>query len=148
MCGFAGLLVHRSVDPHERLCEIAGRMAATLYHRGPDDCGVWADAAQGFAVGFRRLSVIDLSPTGHQPMVSPSGRFVIAYNGEVYNHPEIRRTLEKDRGIRFRGQSDTEVILAAVDEWGLERALEGFVGMFAFALWDRREQRLLLVRDR
>src|SRR5687768_3460065 len=111
MCGFAGYLSAHSDEPYERLCEIAGRMAATLHHRGPDDYGVWADSAHGYAVGFRRLSVIDLSPSGHQPMVSPSGRYVIAYNGEVYNHPEIRRTLEKDRGIRFRGQSDTEVLL-------------------------------------
>ena len=148
MCGFAGFLSVNSADPQERLCEIAGRMAATLQHRGPDDCGVWADADAGYAVGFRRLSIIDLTPSGHQPMLSPSGRFVIAYNGEVYNHSELRSILDKDHGVRFRGNSDTEVILAAVEEWGLERALERFVGMFAFALWDRRKRRLLLARDR
>ncbi len=148
MCGFAGFLSVGSTDPEERLCDIAGRMAAKLQHRGPDDCGVWADAGAGFAVGFRRLSVIDLSAAGHQPMVSSSGRFVIAYNGEVYNHPELRATLESDQGVRFRGHSDTEVILAAVEEWGLERALDRFVGMFAFALWDSQSRRLILARDR
>src|SRR5438034_4107857 len=148
MCGFAGLLLSQPDRPAEEMCRIAGRMAGTLRHRGPDDEGTWCDAAAGYVVGFRRLSIIDLSPAGNQPMCSPSGRFVIAYNGEVYNHGELRRTLESDRNLHFKGRSDTEVIIAAIEEWGLQAALQRFIGMFAFALWDRRERRLFLVRDR
>ncbi len=124
-------------------------MATTLQRRGPDDSGEWVDAQVGVALGFRRLSIIDLSPAGHQPMISASGRFVIVYNGEVYNFAEIRKELENLRlAPHFRGGSDTEVILAAVEAYGIEAALAKFVGMFAFALWDRQEHALTLVRDR
>ena len=104
-------------------------MAATLAHRGPDDCGVFVDAGLGLA--HTRLAVVDLSPTGRQPMVSADGRFVIAYNGEVYNAEELRRDLA---GIRFRGHSDTEAILEACAAWGVETTVERLIGMFAFAL--------------
>jgi asparagine synthase (glutamine-hydrolysing) len=122
-------------------------MADQLVHRGPDDSGVWVDAEAGIALGFRRLAIVDLSPTGHQPMTSSSGRYVMVFNGEVYNFGELRKDLES-RGHGFRGHSDTEVMLEAVSEWGLEAAVRKFVGMFAFALWDRRERVLHLVRDR
>ncbi len=131
----------------EELDRILSRMTTTLAHRGPDDNGLWLDQAAGVGLGHRRLSIQDLSPLGHQPMVSPSGRYVIVYNGEVYNFEEIRRAL-CDQAITWRGHSDTEVILAAIETWGLETALQRFVGMFAFALWDSQSQTLHLARDR
>ncbi|MFQ5749725.1 MAG: asparagine synthase (glutamine-hydrolyzing) [Planctomycetota bacterium] len=125
----------------------ARRMAATLRNRGPDDSGTWAEPAAGFALGHQRLSILDLSKEGHQPMISHDERFVMAYNGEVYNFPELRRDLEA-RGHRFHGNSDTEVVLNALAEWGAEAALKRFVGMFALALWDKQDKALLLARDR
>lgn len=122
-------------------------MAATLVHRGPDDHGVWVDPAVGLALGFRRLSIVDLSETGHQPMVSSDHRFVIVFNGEIYNHADVRRDLV-GRGHRFRGSSDTEVILEAVSAWGFEATLPRLNGMFAIALWDAQQRRLWLARDR
>jgi asparagine synthase (glutamine-hydrolysing) len=122
-------------------------MAQTLYHRGPDDHGVWSDPEAGVALSHRRLSIIDLSAAGHQPMASAGGRYVICYNGEVYNFPELRRELEAAGG-QFKGGSDTEVVLAAIERWGVDVAIERLIGMFAFALWDRRERQLILVRDR
>jgi asparagine synthase (glutamine-hydrolysing) len=122
-------------------------MADTLFHRGPDDAGTWIDKNAGIALGHRRLSIIDLSPEGHQPMTSHSGRYVMAYNGEIYNFRELRKELERD-GVQWRGHSDTEVMLAAFEAWGVEGALQRFNGMFAFALWDRNEKALHLARDR
>lgn len=122
-------------------------MAGQLTHRGPDDSGFWVDAGAGIALGFRRLAILDLTPAGHQPMTSSDGRYVMVFNGEVYNFADMRTELEP-LGHAFRGHSDTEVMLEAVSEWGLEAAAKKFVGMFAFALWDRRERVLHLVRDR
>ena len=151
MCGFAGILDTARRMDLEELGDTALRMADRLAHRGPDDRGVWADADTGIALGFRRLAIVDLSPEGHQPMTSACGRYVIAFNGEVYNHRSLRKDLEGGAdglSVRFRGHSDTEVLLAAIARWGLRRAVERSAGMFAFALWDRRERRLHLVRDR
>ena len=127
----------------------ARAMAAALVHRGPDDEGVWTDAAAGIGLGFRRLAIVDLSPAGHQPMESTSGRLQIVFNGEIYNHRELRRRLLAEQpDAHFRGHSDTEVLLAAIEAWGLQTTLERAVGMFALAVWDRREQTLSLARDR
>lgn len=147
MCGLVGFLGGRlpSVD---RL-SIASDMALRIAHRGPDDAGEWSDPQTGYTIAFRRLAILDLSPAGHQPMASASGRFVLAFNGEVYNFEQIRRELQEG-GLApaFRGHSDTEVMLAAFDAWGVESAIRRFIGMFAIALWDRQERRLHLVRDR
>ena len=146
MCGLAGFLQGGVSNP-ECFRTIISAMADQLVHRGPDDSGVWVDAEAGVALGFRRLAILDLTPEGHQPMLSACGRYVIVFNGEVYNFAELREELEP-RGHKFRGHSDTEVMLAAIREWGLEAAVKRFVGMFAFALWDRQERALHLVRDR
>lgn len=145
MCGIAGILTTRG-SLSNVLEPMARRMSDRLVHRGPDDEGVWADPSAGIALGFRRLSIIDLSAAGHQPMQSHSGRFTIVFNGEVYNYVELRRELEQV-GVRFRGHSDTEVILAAFERWGIEPAVKRFVGMFAIAVWDAPRRRLFLIRD-
>jgi asparagine synthase (glutamine-hydrolysing) len=146
MCGFAGLLTTTPYR-HDDLADAARRMIGPIAHRGPDDSGIWADEEVGFAFGFRRLAILDLSPYGHQPMCSPSGRFVAAFNGEVYNFIELRHELQQ-KGFRFRGRSDTEVILAAFEQWGIHDAVRRLVGMFAIAIWDTERRELSLVRDR
>jgi asparagine synthase (glutamine-hydrolysing) len=146
MCGITGFLTTNGGST-EHLAATAALMADQIAHRGPDDSGVWTDPQAGVALAFRRLSILDLSSAGHQPMTSESGRYVIVFNGEIYNFDEIRRALEP-LGHHFRGHSDTEVMLAAFEEWGPEIAVRKFTGMFAFALWDRRERVLSLVRDR
>ncbi len=148
MCGIAGYWNFAADSPADALEGNAAAMANAIRHRGPDGCGTWADPAAGLALGHRRLSIIDLSDAGRQPMASASGRTLITYNGEVYNAPEIRRELEARHGIAFRGHSDTEVVLEACEAWGVEKAAKAFVGMFAFALWDREARALTLVRDR
>jgi asparagine synthase (glutamine-hydrolysing) len=148
MCGIAGFFRPAGLAANGAEPDLA-RMSACLFHRGPDDSGTWVDAAAGIALGHRRLSILDLSSAGHQPMVSASGRYVIAFNGEIYNHPEVRRELElSEASPQWRGHSDTEILLSAFDRWGIEAALTRTVGMFAFALWDRNERILTLARDR
>lgn len=147
MCGIAGFWTQRAGSADA--AQIAAAMAERIAHRGPDDDGVWVDSQVGFAVGHRRLAIIDLSPAGHQPMVSASGRWVLAFNGEVYNHNAIRRRLEAENGAsQWRGHSDTETLLAAVECWGPELALARIVGMFAIVLWDSQNRELWLARDR
>ncbi len=169
MCGVAGYLQFSRQGLDDLTAGLA-RMTDRLVHRGPDDGGTWIDADVGIALGHRRLSILDLSPQGHQPMLSASGRYVIAFNGEIYNYRALRSELEAalaftpaiaqgekrqsgslpggERGIKWRGHSDTEVMLAAFEHWGVPESLARFNGMFAFALWDRRERILHLARDR
>ena len=147
MCGIVGIIDPRAAAEARTLERYAGAMADALRHRGPDDAGTWVDAAAGVALAHRRLSILDLSPAGHQPMVSADGRRILVFNGEIYNFWALRSDLEK-HGIGFRGHSDTEVLLAAIGLWGLEEALAKSNGMFAFALWDRAERVLYLARDR
>src|ERR1700754_3397923 len=142
MCGIAGFV---SLKENADWQSSVGAMIATLSHRGPDDQGYWHDAETGVTLGHRRLAIVDLSPEGHQPMASASARYEISFNGEIYNFAELRRELE---GGGFRGHSDTEVMLAAFEKWGIPAAVERFIGMFAFAVLDRRERMLYLVRDR
>jgi asparagine synthase (glutamine-hydrolysing) len=146
MCGLTGIFTSRDWTD-ERLTAVTTRMSDTIAHRGPDDSGAWVDGAAGIALGFRRLSIVDLSPLGHQPMESASHRFVVTFNGEVYNHRDLRRELESV-GCQFRGHSDTEVILAAFERWGIRTSVRRFVGMFAIAVWDRQRRELSLIRDR
>jgi asparagine synthase (glutamine-hydrolysing) len=146
MCGIAGVLTS-STTARLRLERDALAMADSLAHRGPDDHGIWTDLDAGIALTHRRLSIVDLSPAGHQPMVSADGRFVITYNGEIYNFQEIRPELEA-RGIRFRGHSDTEVMLEAFAAYGIAPTVKRLIGMFTIAVWDRRDRTLSLIRDR
>ena len=147
MCGIAGFLDLGRRSGTQELAALAGAMAGKLAHRGPDASGVFVDAEAGIAFGHTRLAIIDLSPAGAQPMHSSCGRSVITYNGEIYNAAELRPELER-LGRRFRGHSDTEVIVEACAEWGVAATVERLIGMFALALWDRQERRLTLVRDR
>ena len=148
MCGIAGFLTASTVTPNADFESLARRMADALVHRGPDDGGVWFDSI-GVALTHRRLAILDLSPAGHQPMISASGRFAIVFNGEIYNHGQLRAALEcEGAAVAWRGHSDTETLLAACEAWGIEEALKRTVGMFALALWDKRERSLVLARDR
>lgn len=147
MCGLAGFVdLKRRLGPDERQ-RIARAMGLAIEHRGPDDWGVHDEPEAGLTLSFRRLSIIDLSTAGHQPMLSASGRSVVAYNGEIYNAAEIARELEAT-GHVFRGHSDTEVMLEAFERWGIEATLPRLVGMFAIAFYDRSTRRLTLIRDR
>jgi asparagine synthase (glutamine-hydrolysing) len=148
MCGIAGVLDFGNGASRERLRSAVRPMIDAIPHRGPDGDGIWASDA-GAALGHRRLSILDLSASGAQPMTSAEGRYVIVFNGEMYNHHALRKEIEKDRsGPAWRGHSDTEVMLAAFERWGVEGALTRFNGMFAFALWDVEERTLHLARDR
>lgn len=147
MCGIAGFLVTSGSIRIDAIRDIIIGMTNTLVHRGPNDYGYWIDEQASVALGHRRLSILDLSPLGHQPMLSPSERYVTVFNGEIYNFLEIRKQLEQ-RGTRFKGNSDTEVMLAAFDTWGIIESVKRFVGMFAAAVWDRKEHLLHLFRDR
>lgn len=147
MCGIAGIYRFGTGVNALKLQSTIDTMTDTLEHRGPDSRGTWIDAEAGVGLGHRRLAIRDLSPAGHQPMVSSCGRYVIIYNGEVYSHQEIGRDLA-NAGRRLRGSSDTEVILEACAEWGVEPTVQRLIGMFAFALFDRKEREIYLVRDR
>ncbi len=146
MCGIAGFVGASNIGGGN-VDTVAEAMATSLAHRGPDDQGIWIDAAAGTALVHRRLSIIDLSPAGHQPMLSADERFVISYNGEVYSYQPIAAEFAA-RGHKFRGHSDTEVILESFAQNGVEPTLKRMIGMFAIALWDRRERTLTLMRDR
>ncbi len=146
MCGFAGYL-SRSVQ--ENMAETVSNMAETISYRGPDDSGTWVDETVGVALSHRRLSIVDLSHAGHQPMHSVSGRYVLAFNGEIYNHLLLRAELQAAGAAPdWRGHSDTETLLSAFECWGLAATLHRCVGMFAIALWDRQTRTLTLARDR
>ena len=146
MCGIAGILAEGGLAPG-----IVERILQPIAHRGPDDHGIWTDEAAGIGLGHRRLAIVDLSPAGHEPMLSASGRFVITFNGEIYNHHELRKALEEQGAVPdggWRGHSDVEVFLEGIGAWGLTETLRRSVGMFAFGLWDRKQRTLSLVRDR
>jgi asparagine synthase (glutamine-hydrolysing) len=147
VCGIAGFLDPSAASSAAEATARVEAMNCAIAHRGPDDSGTFVDATAGIALGHRRLSIIDLSPLGHQPMTSADGRYVITYNGEVYNFAELRAELDA-LGHKFRGGSDTEVMLAAFVAWGIERAVTRFVGMFAAGVWDRQTRTLHLIRDR
>ncbi|HYW71427.1 MAG TPA: hypothetical protein VE961_10345 [Pyrinomonadaceae bacterium] len=147
MCGITGYFNLAANQTQDQMHHLLEQMTNQIRHRGPDDAGVWVDPGVGVALGFRRLAILDLSPNGHQPMASADGRYVIVFNGEVYNFRDLRAELEQ-AGREFRGTSDTEVILAACSQWGVEATIPRLWGMFGIALWDRAEQTLYLVRDR
>jgi len=149
MCGFAGYLTSESLESYNMI-SIIKSMSHELIHRGPDDQSSWVDANSGIAMGFCRLAILELSPAGHQPMISNSGRYVITFNGEIYNHKELRERIMSHSSERFAwsGDSDTETILAAVELWGIKETLQACVGMFSIALWDKKEKILTLARDR
>ncbi len=148
MCGFAGFLAPAGFSSQAGV-DIGQQMGRAILHRGPDDGGLWHDHEAGVLLSHRRLAILDLSAAGHQPMASASGRYVIAFNGEIYNHLTIRRKLESaGQVVAWRGHSDTETLLSAIDAWGLEKTLQEAVGMFAVALWDRSARKLTLARDR
>ena len=148
MCGLTGFWQMERTQA-DAMAAISTRMADRIAHRGPDDSGVWVDAEHGIALAHRRLSIIDLSPAGHQPMFSASGRYVLLLNGEIYNYLELRQQLEESGSApMWRGHSDTEILLACIEAWGLERTLKASVGMFALAVWDRTQRTLSLARDR
>lgn len=152
MCGFVGFLGGIAMQGAAGEEALLQRMADTIAHRGPDDAGYWHDIDRRIGLGHRRLSILDLSPAGHQPMHSASSRYVIAFNGEIYNHLELRNSLSLMAGSggdpRWRGHSDTETLLAGFDAWGIQGTVERAIGMFAFAVWDRQTSTLTLARDR
>lgn len=147
MCGIAGFLDPRRRGDPQSYERVARGMADRLAHRGPDNAGTWCDADAGIALGFRRLAILDLTSAGHQPMVSASGQCVIVFNGEIYNHRALRAELAAQGVTAWRGHSDTETLVEAIAHWGFAATLPRLNGMFAIALWDRRQRRLWLARD-
>ena len=149
MCGIAGIIQTSLTMGIDQLRAAAAGMCRAIAHRGPDDEGVWIDRGAGVALSHRRLSIIDLSVDGHQPMASPAGRFVAVFNGEIYNYKALREQIDRSGSfVCWRGHSDTEVLLAACDAWGVEEAVRRCNGMFAIAIWDNRDRVLVLARDR
>ena len=150
MCGISGLWLQAGLISEHDLRHCASAMSSALIQRGPDDAGVWSDSDAGLALAHRRLSILDLSTAGHQPMTSSSGRFVIVFNGEIYNHLDLREQLNRTSSAiaAWRGSSDTETLLSAIEAWGLEEALTRCAGMFSLALWDCHHRQLYLARDR
>ena len=144
MCGICGFYSKSSLE----FDNIISKMNLAISHRGPNNHGTWNDNNSGIVMGHQRLSVIDLSPAGHQPMKSNSGRFILTYNGEIYNHLEIRKEIEESFNVKWKGNSDTETLLEAIEFWGVEVTLKKIVGMFAFGLWDKKIRTLTLVKDR
>lgn len=143
MCGITGIIASQSS------AQIIRAMTQAITHRGPDADGIWCDEERGVALGHRRLSILDLSDAGAQPMASVDDRYILVFNGEIYNHRDIREQLAQDNWpANWRGHSDTETILAAFQLWGFEKTLQQLNGMFAIALWDKKEQHLYLARDR
>ena len=148
MCGIVGFISNSSYNS-DKLIDIVSSMSKVISHRGPDDSGVWSDESFNITLAHQRLSILDLSNAGHQPMLSPSERYIVAFNGEIYNHLELRMDLSKKyNNISWRGTSDTETLVTAIDKYGVLETLNKVVGMFAFALWDMHEKELYLVRDR
>jgi asparagine synthase (glutamine-hydrolysing) len=150
MCGIAGFLDFGTALATDDWPETLRAMGSAIAHRGPDDAGVWCDAQARVGLAHRRLAIVDLSQAGHQPMVSGSGRYVMVYNGEIYNHADLRAQLDgaANGQPRWRGHSDTETLLAGFDVWGIQATVQRAIGMFAFAVWDRDERVLTLGRDR
>jgi asparagine synthase (glutamine-hydrolysing) len=149
MCGFAGVVDASGRVRRSELCHSVQAMADAIRHRGPDDAGSWLDDAAPVALSFRRLAILDLTDAGHQPQLSHDGRFAIVFNGEIYNHLDLRSQLSAEgEKVAWRGHSDTETLLACFSAWGVKQTLEHTVGMFALAMWDRGERRLHLARDR
>lgn len=146
MCGFSGFFAAAPLGVGAN--DILAAMGNAIYSRGPDDAGTWSDASLGIGLSHRRLAIVDLSAAGHQPMHSSNGRYVMAFNGEIYNHLSLRSLLTTEHGETWRGHSDTETLLACFERWGVEKTLQATVGMFAIALWDTQERQLILARDR
>ena len=147
MCGVTGFWDPKAQYQKKQAIELGHQMALSIEARGPDSSDVWVEEDLGVVLAHRRLAIQDLSPHGHQPMHSPSQRFTTVYNGEIYNGPDLQKELVK-KGYKFRGHSDTEVMLAAFEEWGIASSLEKFIGMFAIVLWDHKDKKLFLIRDR
>ncbi len=146
MCGITGIFGNLRKEEFDSSIH---EMSATLNHRGPDDAGTWINEENGVAFGHQRLSIIDLSSAGHQPMVSHCGRFTTVFNGEIYNHLQLRDKLNTSANKQsWKGHSDTETLVTAFSQWGIEKTLQQLVGMFAIAVWDFKEKRLFLIRDR
>jgi len=146
MCGFVGFIDHDGLKDPEY---ILNNMTSEIIHRGPNDSGVWKDEQRRVFMAFRRLSILDLSSAGHQPMSSKSNRYVICFNGEIYNHQEIRQRINNDYGQQsWKGHSDTETLLVAIENFGIHKTLKMISGMFAFVLYDRKNKSLYFSRDR
>lgn len=148
MCGFAGILDASGQARSEPLCRAAAAMADAVRHRGPDDAGAWANEEAGIALGFQRLAIVDLTAAGHQPLLSADGQLALVFNGEIYNHQELRDALDREAPQRWAGHSDTETLVAGFRAWGVRATLERVVGMFALALWEQDARQLHLARDR